>query len=346
MKREKSNKQMGSGWPMNAPSLSRRSVVAAGVLAPVAGLLPPGIASGQQFDGSVRLVVANPAGGPLDIVARSIADFLAAKWKQTVLVDNRPGGNGIIAANYVAKAKPDGQTLLMTATYSESILPYAAEKLPYNAEKDFIPVTEIARVGFVLLVPGASSIRTFQDFVEQARSSSKPLSVGGLGKGSSLHLAWELIKKGANLRNIEYIPYISSGQAQTDLMGGQLNLLVDTFGSARAFIESGRVRAIAITSTNRSAQLPSVPTLDESGLKGFEIFPWIGLVAPAGVAPDRVLSIQVAVAEALANPLVRGRLTQFGFTPVGNTPTEMAKTIKSERSRFAPLVKELGISLQ
>lgn len=116
--------------------------------------LPPGIASGQQFDGSVRLVVANPAGGPLDIVARSIADFLAAKWKQTVLVENGPGGNGIIAANYVAKAKPDGQTLLMTATYSESILPYAAEKLPYNAEKDFIPVTEIARVGFVLVGPG------------------------------------------------------------------------------------------------------------------------------------------------------------------------------------------------
>ena len=160
-----------------SPPISRRAITLAGVLAPLAGLMAPAATVAQNFDRPVRLVVANTAGGPLDIVARAIAEFLAAKWKQPVVVDNRPAGNGIVAADTVAKAKPDGHTLLMTATFSESIMPYAAEKLPYNAEKDLIPVTEIARVGFVLLVPGSSPIRTFQDFVEQARSSSKPVSV-------------------------------------------------------------------------------------------------------------------------------------------------------------------------
>ena len=309
------------------------------------GAAIPGL-SYAQADRPVRLVVANPAGGPLDIVARVISDQLAITWKQPVLVDNRPGGNGIIAADFVAKAKADGQTLLVTATFSESIMPYAAGKLPYDPERDLVPVTEIARVPFVLLVAASSPIRTFQDFQTFSQSGKGPVSVGGLGRGSSLHMAWELIRKGAGIKGVEYIAYQGPGPAQTDLLGGQLAMIIDTFGSARAFLESGRLRAIAVTSNVRAGQLPSVPTLDESGLRGFEIFPWIGLVAPAGTPTERLKAIQEAVAQALVQPAVRARLEQFGFTPVGNTQTAMAETIRAERQRFAPLVKELGISLQ
>ncbi len=320
---------------------TRRQFVALGGMA----LAAPLSVLAQAADRPVRMVVANPPGGPLDIVARVIAEQLAAKWKQPVVVDNRAAGNGIVAADTVAKSRPDGNTILMTATFTESILPYAAEKLPYNAEKDFTPVTEIARVGFILLVPGDSPVKTFQDFVAMTRSSTTPVSVGGLGRGSSMHLAWELINRGAGIRNVEYIAYRTPGQSQGDLLGGRLSMIIDTFGSSRAFVENGRLRAIAITSGNRSAQQPAVPTLAESGLKDFQIFPWIGLVAPSGTPPERVLAIQQAVAEAIAQPAVKARLELFGFTPVGNGPSDMAATIRLERARFAPLVKELGITL-
>jgi tripartite-type tricarboxylate transporter receptor subunit TctC len=321
---------------------TRRQFVALGGMA----LAAPLSVLAQAADRPVRMVVANPPGGPLDIVARVIAEQLAAKWKQPVVVDNRAAGNGIVAADIVAKSRPDGTTILMTATFTESILPYAAEKLPYNAEKDLIPVTEIARVGFILLVPGDSPIKTFQDFVAMTRSSTTPVSVGGLGRGSSMHLAWELVNRVAGIRNVEYVAYRAPGQSQVDLLGGRLSMIIDTFGSSRAFVENGRLRAIAITSANRSAQQPAVPALAESGLKDFQIFPWIGLVAPSGTPPERLLAIQQAVAEAIAQPAVKARLEQFGFTPVGNGPSDMAATIRLERARFAPLVKELGITLE
>ncbi len=334
--------------PASRPrSGNRRRLLALGTLALCVGAATPLAALAQAAtDRPVRMVVANPPGGPLDIVARVIAEQLSAKWKQPVVVDNRPAGNGIVAADMTAKSRPDGNTLLMTATFSESILPYAAEKLPYNAERDLTPVTEIARVGFILLVPADSPVKTFQDFLAMTRSSTTPVSIGGLGRGSSLHLAWELINKGAGIRNVEYIAYQGPGQAQADLLGGRLSMIIDTFGSSRTFVENGRLRAIAITSATRSAQQPAVPTLAEAGLKDFQIFPWIGLVAPSGTPPERVLAIQQAVAEAIAQPAVKARLEQFGFTPVGNSPSDMAATIRAERARFAPLVKELGISLQ
>jgi tripartite-type tricarboxylate transporter receptor subunit TctC len=328
--------------PVSFPprSTTRRRLLAA------AGLcgLAPGLLQAQQ-DRPVRMVVANPPGGPLDIVARVVAEHLAGAWKQPVVVDNRPGGNGIVAADFVARSRPDGQTLLVTATFTESIMPYAAVKLPYDAERDLVPVTEIARVPFLLVVPADSPIRSFQDFKALA-ASGKALSIGGLGRGSSPHMAWELVRKGAAIPpNVVYVPYQGPGPAQTDLLGGQLAVVLDTYGSARAMLEAGRLRAIAVTSRERVAQLPQVPTLHESGLAGFEIFPWIGLVAPAGTPAARIQAVQEAVAASLGQAPVKARLEQFGFTPVGNTPAAMAATVRAERLRFAPLVKELGITL-
>ncbi len=325
---------------MTEGAIARRQLLA--TMAAILTGMPAALQA--QTGAASRWVVANPAGGPLDIVARAISDQLQARWGQPVIIDNRPGANGIIAADLVAKSRPDGHTLLVTATFSESIMPYAASKLPYDAERDLLPVTEIARVPFVLLVAADGPIRSYGDFLNHVQRSSTPVAVGGLGRGSSPHMAWELIRKGSGIKDVEYVGYPGPAPAQSDLIGGRLLMTIDTYGSSRTFLESGRLRAIAVTSAIRSAQLAAVPTLDESGLKGFEIYPWIGLVAPAATPPERLRTIQQAVADTLKQGPVRARLEQFGFDPVGNAPSDMAATIRRERQRFAPLVKELGIS--
>jgi tripartite-type tricarboxylate transporter receptor subunit TctC len=302
----------------------------------------PAWAEAWQPDRPVRIVVANPAGAPLDVVARIVGEQLQARWHQPVIVDNRPGASGIIASDAVAKSKPDGLTLLMTATYTEAILPYAAGKLPYDFERDLTAVSVVVQTPFLLLVPAASRIKTFKDL---GSVGAAPLMAGGLSLGSVPHVTWERIARAASLKG-QYVPYQTVGQVQSDLLGGQLTVAVDTIATARGFIDNGKLRALAISSRERAPQLPEVPTLAQAGLPGFEAEGWIGLVAPSRTPPDRIAAVRSAVAEALAGPPARAKLVELGFTPVGNTPAEMSETVRVDRARYAPLVKELGISLR
>lgn len=303
------------------------------------------IALAQPFpDRAVRIVVVDPPGSAVDVVARLLSDQLSARWKHQAIVENRPGASGTIAANIVAKSKPDGYTIFMTGTFTEAIVPFAMEKMPYDYRKDLVPVAEVARLPFVLVVPAASSLQTMNDVAAFARGKAAGLTVGGLPRGSSLHLTWEIIAERMGIPST-YVAYTSSTQLQTDVLSGQFDIAIDTIGSARGFIGNGRTRGVAITSSVRSPALPGVPTLDENGLRGLEVIVWVGALAPNGTPADRLAIIEQSLIDAARADSVKSKLSEFGYIVTGRSGADMAETIRQDRLRFEPLVKRLGIKM-
>jgi tripartite-type tricarboxylate transporter receptor subunit TctC len=292
----------------------------------------------------VRLVVVDPPGSAVDIVARLITEHLATKWTQRAVVENRPGASGTIAANQVAKAKPDGYTYLMTGTFTEAIVPFAMQSMPYDYQKDLVPVAEVARLPFVLVAPGDSKLRSLKDVEAVARNKPTGVTVGGMPRGSSLHLTWEIIAQQLGIQSV-YVAYNGGHQLQGDLVGGQLDMAIDTISSARPFIQNGRTHGMATTSRTRSSALPNVPTLDENGLRNMEVIVWVGVMAPAGTPADRLSTVEQAMIEAAQSETVKTRLSEFGYIVTGRSGADLAETIRQDRIRFEPLVKRLGIKL-
>src|SRR5713226_2699169 len=287
----------------------------------------------QAYPGKpVRMVNPNPPGAPIDILARLIGDQLSLRWKEAVIADNRPGGNGIIATDAVAKSAPDGYTLLFTATFTEAIVPFVYRKLPYDFEKDLVPVVEVARVPFVLLVPATSRIKSFQDVVDTARRKS-PFNVGALQQASLPHLTWEFIRSAAGFP-ATYVPYKGSQQLHGDVLNGDLDLALDTISAADPFLRGGRLKAIAITAATRSELLPNVPTLDEAGLPRFESVGWLCIMAPAGTPAARITAIQGTVAAILKDEKLRERLRLLSYVPTGVDAAGLAATISADRARY------------
>jgi len=304
-----------------------------------------GPARAENFpDHPVRLIVVDPPGSAVDVVARLLADQLGQRWKQQALVENRPGASGTIAANAVAKAKPDGYTVLMTGTFTEAIVPFAMEQMPYDWRRDLEPLAEVARLPFVLVVPAASPLKSLEDVAAAARSKAAGLSVGGLPRGSSLHLTWELVAERMGIAST-YVAYNSSTQLQTDLLSGQFDIAIDTIGSARGFILNGRTRGLAVTSGARSGVLPNVPTLDENGLRGMEVIVWVGSLAPAGTPRERLAVLEQSLIEAARSEPVRSKLGEFGYVVTGRSGAQLAETIREDRVRFEPLVRRLAIRM-
>jgi tripartite-type tricarboxylate transporter receptor subunit TctC len=292
----------------------------------------------------IRLVVVDPPGSAVDIVARLITEHLATKWTQRAVVENRPGASGTIAANQVAKAKPDGYTYLMTGTFTEAIVPFAMQSMPYDYQKDLVPVAEVARLPFVLVAPGDSKLRSLKDVEAVARNKPTGVTVGGMPRGSSLHLTWEIIAQQLGIQSV-YVAYNGGHQLQGDLVGGQLDMAIDTISSARPFIQNGRTHGMATTSRTRSSALPNVPTLDENGLRNMEVIVWVGVMAPAGTPADRLSTVEQAMIEAAQSETVKTRLSEFGYIVTGRSGADLAETIRQDRIRFEPLVKRLGIKL-
>jgi tripartite-type tricarboxylate transporter receptor subunit TctC len=292
----------------------------------------------------VRLVVVDPPGSAVDIVARLITEHLATKWTQRAVVENRPGASGTIAANQVAKAKPDGYTYLMTGTFTEAIVPFAMPSMPYDYQKDLVPVAEVARLPFVLVSPGDGKLRSLKDVEALAKDKPAGITVGGMPRGSSLHLTWEIIAQQLGIQSV-YVAYNGGHQLQGDLVGGQLDIAIDTISSARPFIQNGRTHGMATTSRTRSSALPNVPTLDENGLRNMEVIVWVGVMAPAGTPADRMAAVEQAMIEAAQSDTVRTRLSEFGYIVTGRSGADLAQTIREDRARFEPLVKRLGIKL-
>ncbi len=291
-------------------------------------------------DKPVKLVVGYPAGGATDVIARLIAAKLGEQLGQAVIVDNRPGANSNVSAQFVAHAPADGYTLYMYSV-AQTINAALYPKLGYDPQKDFAPIGMIAKIPNILVVNVALPVKTVDDYIRYAKSSADGISFASAGNGSSTHLSGEMFKNGTGL-NMLHVPYRGSSPAITDLIGGQVQSMFDNAPSALPHIKSGRLRAIAITSAKRSPLLPDVPTIAESGFPGFEVHSWFGLAAPAGTPRPIIERLNSELAKAAASQDARQRLQELAATQEQGTPEQMRAFISSELKRWAEVVKRSG----
>lgn len=313
----------------------------AALLLAAASALLPAAAGAQEFpQHPVRMVLPYPAGGPTDLLARVVAVKMGESLGQGVVVDNKPGASGMIGAETVARAPADGYTILANASL-HVINPSIQPKMRYDAFKDFVPITQLADVPLVLVVNNASPVKTVQDLIAYARREGGALNFGSAGNASAQHLAGESFKLAAKVP-MQHVPYKGSAPALTDLMGGQIQLMFDSMPSAMPFIKSGKLRAVAVTTTRRASALPDIPTVAESGLPGFDISTWYGLWAPRGTPAAVVEKLATHAAAALKRPDVRQQYADMGAEPVGSSPADFARYNAAEGRKWAEIVRRSG----
>ena len=294
----------------------------------------------------VRIVVPFAPGGTTDILARAIAPELSRAFGQQFVVDNRAGAGGNVGAEIVARAPPDGYTLLMGTVGTHGINKSLYNKLPYDPQKDFAPITLVAGVPNVMEMNADTAkrlgINTVPDFIRYARAHPGQLNMASSGNGTSIHLAGELFKSMTGTF-MTHIPYTGSGPALLGMVSGQVDVMFDNLPSSMAQIKAGKLKAFAVTSSQRSAAMPDLPTIEEAGqLKGYEASSWFGLLAPAGTPPEIVGRIQAEVAKSLNTPAIKEKMLAQGAIPSGNTPAEFARLIDAEIRKWAVVVKASG----
>jgi tripartite-type tricarboxylate transporter receptor subunit TctC len=292
---------------------------------------------------AIRMVVPYPPGGPTDITARVVAAEMSKTIGQSVVIDNRPGASGMIGSEMVTKAAPDGYTLLANASI-HVINPSVYPDMRFDAIKDFTPITQLAQVPLVLVVPANSPIKSVKDLVEYAKANPGKVNFGSAGSASAQHLAGESFKIAAGIQ-MQHIPYKGSAPALTDLAGGQLQLMFDSMPSATPMINSGKLRAIAVTTTVRAKARPDLPTIAESGFPGFDISTWYAYWAPKGTPADIIEKLAASAAQALKNPEVIAKYEAMGAEPVGSTPAQFAAYVESEAKKWNDIVKKSGAKL-
>ena len=294
----------------------------------------------------VRIVVPFAPGGTTDILARALAPELGKAFGQSFIVENKPGAGGNTGADLVAKSPPDGYTLLMGTVGTQAINPALYPKMPYDAVKDFMPISLVAGVPNVLVInparAAATKITDVKSLIAYAKANPGKLNMASSGNGTSIHLSGELFKSMTGTYMLHF-PYRGSGPALLDLIGGTMDVMFDNLPSALPQIKAGKLTALAVTSGERSAALPDVPTIAEAGpVKGYEASSWFGLLAPAGTPPDIVNRVQQETAKALATPALKERLLSQGAIPGGNTPQQFTQFIAAESKKWAQVVKTSG----
>jgi tripartite-type tricarboxylate transporter receptor subunit TctC len=292
----------------------------------------------------VTLVVPFPPGGGTDTGARLVAQKLSQKWGQQVVVDNKGGAAGQIGADLVAKARPDGYTLLMGNIGTQAINPSLYAKLPYDADKAFAPVSLVAELPLAMMVNPSVAANTALEFIALARSQPGRMSYSSSGAGGAPHLAAEMFKQGSNTF-IVHVPYRGGGPAISDLLAGHVQLSFMTVLEASGHIKTGKLRALAVTSAQRVPALPAVPTLGEGALPGFNSISWIGVLAPTGTPREVVEKISADLREVVGSDEVRSRLVELGGVPHANTPAQFAQMIEADRKRYAQIIRERKISI-
>jgi len=328
---------------MTKRCLSRRAVLQAAAFA--ATCLASTLALAQQWPAKpISLVVPFPPGGSSDVLARALTDKLSQALGQTVIVESKPGAGATLGADYVAKSKPDGYTLLMGAVH-HTIATSVYKKLPYDFQKDFAPITTVALVPNVLVVNAATPVKNVVELVALAKTQPGKLNYGSNGNGTAQHLI------GTQFQNITgtdiiHIPYKGSGPLATDLLGGQITMSFDTVTPVLQHIKGGKLRPLAVTTAKRSSALPDVPTLDEAGLKGFSIGTWFGVLAPVATPKDIVTRLNTEMVKVIQSPEFRKRMEEIGAEPIGNSTGDMATQIRVETEKFAKLVKDAKVTIE
>lgn len=290
-------------------------------------------------DRPIRIIVPFTPGGSTDILARMLGQKLTDAWGQNVVVENRPGANGVVGGELTARANPDGHTLLMVAI-GHAINPMLQKTLPYDTEKDFQPISLTAILPLMVTVNPSLKANNMQDLIALARS--RPVTYGSGGIGSSQHLAAELINYLAKTK-MTHVPYKGGSQGLQDLIGGHLDVMPQTILSAAPHIKAGKLRALAVTTAKRNAAWPDVPTVSESGLKGYESLAWYGMVAPAKLPPAVLTKLSNETIKATRSSDMQAALIKQGAEPVGSTPREFAAFIRSEMTKYSRVIKEAGV---
>ncbi|WKB54277.1 Bug family tripartite tricarboxylate transporter substrate binding protein [Eleftheria terrae] len=311
-----------------------------------AGLCTPSLLRAQNR--IVKLVVPYPAGGPLDAIARVLAER-AREQLGTVIVENRPGAGGNLGADLVAKAPPDGNTLVMGAVATHAINPWLYAHVPYDPIRDFAPITLVARVPNVLVLNAESATRlkinSLQDLLAYARKNPGKLNYGSGGNGSAGHLAGEMFKSLGKVSMV-HIPYAGAAPAQLGLLSGQVDLNFDNLASAAANIRSGKLKALAVTTDQRSPAMPELPTVAEAGLPGFAVDTWFGLFAPAKTPPETVAQLNKAFVTVLQLPEVKTRFASFMAEPAPTSPQQFGELVKSELAKYRGVVQRSGAKIE
>jgi len=335
--------------PFTAVSATRRALVGGALaLAALVSVSAPAHAADDYPNKPLRFVVPYPPGGPLDTMARLLAEKVRASLGQPVIVENRGGAGGNIGADLAAKAQPDGYTLVMGAVASHAINPFLFANLPYDPIKDFAPVTIVASVPNVLVMNNdfatKNKIGSVADLIQYAKANPGKLNYGSGGNGSAGHLAGELLKARAGIA-VEHIPYQGAAPAQLALLSGQSDFMFDNLAASAPLIKDGKVKALAVTTAKRSSLLADVPTLDEAGVKGFDLGTWFGVFTTGGTPAPVVEKLNKAYADALRQPDVRQRLLTMGSEAEPMTSAEFAAFVKAEKDKYQEIVKISGASL-
>ncbi len=308
----------------------------------IAALAAPAVRAADSYPAKpVHIFVPLPPGGAVDTVARTLADELGKRWPAAVIIDNRPGAGGTIAADAVAKAAPDGYTLAVVAS-GHPIAPFLFRKLPYDIFTDFTPVTLLGSAPNLALVRGDSPIKNIAGLIAAARATPGQLSYGHSGNGTSAHLAAELFKAMAEI-DIVPIPYKGGVPALNDLIGGHIQLSFNNLPESIALIRAGIVRPLAVTTAERSPLVPDVPTFNEAGVKGYDTGVWWALLAPARLPDDVKAKINRDAAEAMKSSAIKDRFQTLGAVPATSTPEEIAALIRADHDKWGPVIKAAGI---
>ncbi|MCY1165451.1 hypothetical protein D9M73_53590 [compost metagenome] len=327
---------------------NRLLALANGALLAITFIANPATAQSTWPTRPVKIVVPFAPGGTTDILARAMAPELSKAFGQPFVVENRAGAGGNIGADVVAKSAPDGYTLLMGTVGTHGINKALYRKMAYDPQKDFAPITLVAGVPNVMIVntekAKAAGINNAADFIRIAKANPGKLNMASSGNGTSIHLAGELFKTMSGTY-MTHFPYTGSGPALLAMVGGDMDVMFDNLPSSMQLIKSGKLKALAVTSSQRSAALPDVPTVEQAGgpaLKGFEASSWFGLLAPAGTPPDIVNRVQQEVTKSLGTPAIKEKLLVQGAIPGGDTPQQFTDFINAEHRKWAQVVKASG----
>ena len=337
---------------MNTPgAMMRRSARAAGgcALLGCVVLSTAGAASTQDAARfpvrPVRFVVPYPPGGSGDIVVRLVGQKLAERWGQQVVVDNRAGGGGVIGLQIVAASAPDGHALVLGTSSTHAIAPGLQQRLPYDAERDFEPVTSLIRIPNVIVAHPSLPVRSLQDLVRHAAARPGAVSYASNGTATNSHMAGELLMKLSGIRLL-HVPYKGAGVAINDVLGGHVNLLIGAAATSAPHVTAGRLRALAVTGAARVRALPDTPTVAEQGFPGFEVVQWFGAFAPARTPAPLLRELNAALVQALVHPEVHERLTAQGFDVAPADPATFRRYIRAEREKWGALIREAGIRVE